>query len=604
MTLQQIELFTIFTVVLGLLLWGRVRHDLVAAAGLLIAVAVGVVPDSRAFSGFSNPAVLIVAFVLVASRAFENSGALALVGKQLSKTERSMPGQIAISAGVGAALSAVINNVAALALLMPIDIQAARRAGRSPRLTLMPLAFATILGGMITLIGTPTNIIASSIRERELGAPYRMFDFAPVGLAVATAGLAFLAAVGWRLLPSRGREAAPPAREQEFTADLIVPEATAPVGKYLSELDHHAEEADILIVDVVRDGERLPGNGRFVRLAPGDVVAVEGSTEGIAAFIKALGLQQRELADDRDPDGPAEGSRADRTGGGKSANHHAIVEAVVRADARIGGRSAESFRLRSRFGVTLLGIAHQGRTIRDRVRARAIEPGDVLLLTGPHADLPHVLNWIGAMPIDEISIAPANAWRIATAIGCFAAAIIAASFGWLSFTTAMAAAVAVYAATGLVPLRELYSQVEWSVVVMLAFLLPLGEAFDGVGGTGMAADLIVRVTHGQPAVVALIALMIVTMILSGVLNNVATMVIVGPLAIAMAGKLGVNPDAFLIGVAVATSCAFLTPIGHKNNTLIMGPGGYAFADYLFMGLPLAVVVLIVSVPAILIFWPL
>lgn len=606
MTLQQIELFVLFTVVLGLLLHGRVRHDVVAAGGLLVGVVLGLVPESRAFTGFANPAVMIVALVLVASRAFENAGVLALISSRLLKNERSLAAHIAVTGGIGAALSTVINNVAALALLMPVDILVARKAGRSPRLTLMPLAFATILGGMITLIGTPTNIVASTFRAEALGAPYGMFDFAPVGLVVAVVGLVFVAAAGWRLLPRGRREAVAAAREEEFLADLAVPEAAMPVGKRLDELEDAAQQADVVILGLVRNRRRLPGKGRFARIEPGDVIAVEGATDGLAEFIKALGLQQRtDQADDPMPvsvhdDAPPSDDARDEA----EPDHPAIVEAVVRADARIAGRSAERFQLRSRFGVTLLGIAHQGQTIRERVRSRIIEPGDVLLLTGARPSLGHVVTWLGAMPIDVVSVAPAQLWRIAVAIGCFAAAIGAASTGWISFATAMAGAVAVYVVTSLVPPRELYDQVDWPVIVMLAFLLPLGEAFDKVGGTGLVAGLILDLAHGQSPVLALVLLMVATMMLSGVLNNVATMVIAGPLALAMANRLGVNPDSFLMGAAVATSCAFLTPIGHKNNTLIMGPGGYAFGDYLRVGLPLELLVLLVGVPAILVFWPL
>jgi di/tricarboxylate transporter len=608
MTHQQILLFALFGLVLGLLLWGRLRHDLVAAAGLFAGVLLGLVPQGKAFDGFANPAVLVVALVLIASRAFENSGALGLVTGRLLKDRRSVAGHIALVGSIGAALSAVINNVAALALLMPIDIQAARRAGRSPSVTLMPLAFATVLGGLVTLIGTPPNIIASSYREKALGAPYQMFDFTPVGLAVAIVGVVFIALFGWRLLPKSRREAPPMAEAEEFMAELAVPEDSPVVGKQVGELDGEAEQADVMIAGLIRGDRRVPGRLRFAHIQTGDILAVEGPTDGIAAFIKALELH-------RPDDAPmpraaarllAEADRADAKGDQATPRRGApaIVEAVVRADARIAGRSAASFRLRSRFGVTLLGIAHEGLTFREQVRTRVIAPGDVLLLAGPRAALNHVVDWLGAIPINEASVAPAQTWRIVVALGLFAAAVAAASAGWLSFTVAIGIAVAGYAATGLVPAREFYDQVDWPVVVMLACLLPLGTAFENVGGTALVADMVLHVTHGQPAAVTLLLVMVVTMTLSNVLNNVATMVIAGPLAVAIALKLGVSADSFLMGAAVATSSAFLTPIGHKNNTLIMGPGGYAFGDYWRVGLPLQAIVLAVAVPLILVVWPL
>ncbi len=601
MTLPQIELFALLTLVLGFLLWGRLRHDLVAVCGLLIGVVLGIVPEAKALSGFSHSAVFIVALVLIASRAFENSGALNLVTQRFIKPDRPIGMHIAVTGGIGAALSAVINNVAALALLMPVDIQAAQKAGRSPHLTLMPLAFATILGGLVTLIGTPPNIIASSLRARELGAPYQMFDFAPVGLAVAAAGLIFVALFGWRLIPKTGRGDERPISEEEFTVELAVPEGSPAIGKYLPQLDKDAEGADVVTVGLVRKGRRLPFNGRVSVIEQGDALVVEGPTDGIAEFIKRLRLQPHKVDDGNATAETVEDESAAKE---KEAEQAMVTKAVVRAESSIAGQSARSFNLRSRFDVTLLGIAHRGRTYRDNVLTRRIEAGDVLLIAGTHGALSRALNWLSVIPIGEVSIARPRLWRIAVAVGLFAGAVIAASSGWLSFTVAIMIAVAGYAATGLVPAREFYDQIDWPVIVMLACLLPLGEAFHDVGGTALVADLLLTLTQGRSPVVALVLLMVVTMTLSDVLNNVATMVIAGPLAIAMAAKLGVNPDTFLMGTAISTSCAFLTPIGHKNNTLIMGPGGYAFADYWRMGLPLEAIVLAVGVPVLLLVWPL
>jgi di/tricarboxylate transporter len=604
MTLPQIELFALLAFVLGLLLWGRIRHDLVAACGLLLAVVLGVVPESKAFAGFSHSAVLIVALVLVASRAFENSGALSLVTQRFIKADRPLALHIAVTGSVGAALSAVINNVAALALLMPVDIQAAQKAGRSPRLTLMPLAFATILGGLVTLIGTPPNIIASSLRARELGAPYQMFDFAPVGLAVAVAGLIFVAMAGWRLIPQRGDENGQAIDEEEFTAELVVPEDSSVVGKYLSQLDGDAEGANVVTVGLVRNGRRLPFRGRVSAIEHGDALVVEGPTDGIADFIKRLGLQPYKESKEKEGAEKAPQAEQNDADAAKDADHLLVAKAVVRAESSIAGQSARSFNLRSRFDVTLLGIAHRGRTYREQVLTRRIEAGDVLLIAGSHGALTRTMNWLSVIPISEVSIARPRLWRIAVAVGLFAAAVVAATSGWLSFTVAIMIAVVGYAATGLVPAREFYEQIDWSVIVMLACLLPLGEAFHDVGGTALAADVLLFLTQGQSPIVALVLLMVVTMTLSDVLNNVATMVIAGPLGLTMAAKLGVNPDTFLMGTAIAASCAFLTPIGHKNNTLIMGPGGYAFADYWRMGLPLEAIVLAVGVPVLLVVWPL
>ncbi len=603
MTTDQILLFALFGLVLGLLLWGRFRYDLVAVSGLMCGVVLGLVPEKAAFSGFSNPAVMIVALVLIASRAFENSGALGLLTKIAANEKRAAGSHVAVIGGIGAALSAVINNVAALAMLMPVDVQAARKAGRPPGLTLMPLAFATILGGMVTLIGTPPNIIASAVREQQLGAPYGMFDFTPVGGAVAIAGIIFVALIGWRLVPQhkdRPAELDP----SSFLAELLVPEESKLAGRVGVELDEEAEKADVLLVGLIRDGKRR--SVRFRRIEPGDRLVVEGATDAIAAFIKALDLQKPK--EEEEKPAAAKGKKEDDEEEPASKEEEfrgpEIIEAVVRSDSYLVGRSAISMKMRPRFGITLLGIARAGKMAREGIGNRRIMSGDELLITGKPASSERTLEQLGLVAVNRTSVAPFKPLNAALTIGLFAGAIAIATAGLLSFTVAIAIAVIAYVALGLVPAGELYHQIEWPVVVMLACLLPLGTAFEEVGGTALIANSIVDLTQGYSAVVALVAIMAVTMMLSDVLNNVATMVITGPIAIDLGQQLGANPDTFLMGVAIAASCAFLTPIGHKNNTLIMGPGGFRFSDYWRMGLPLEIVVMAVAVPMLLWVWPL
>ncbi|WP_421997727.1 SLC13 family permease [Reyranella sp.] len=605
MTFDQVGLFALFALVLAALLWGRFRHDLVAAAGLMLGVVLGFVPADDAFSGFSNPAVVIVALVLVASVAFENSGVLALATRGLVDDKRGVGAHIVIVSGVGALLSSVVNNVAALALLMPLDIRAARAAGRPPSLTLMPLAFAAILGGMVTLIGTPPNILASAVRQERLGEPYRMFDFTPVGLSIALAGIAFVAFIGRHLLAARADPAGALDRETSFKAELLVPAESPAIGRLVAELDDDAEAADVLVFGVRRAGHTHHGRARSMVLQAEDLLLVEGSTEAIAEFIRILGLHEAD--EDEAGESQADGESA---GGEPKEEQEArkpaltIVEAVVRTDSRLAGRTAVEFDLRGRYGVTLLGISRAGEFVEGETRHRAIEAGDLLLLAGSGAGSTTTLGTLGVIPVAEASVAPVSPARIGIALGLFAAAVATASAGLLPFTVAIALAVIGYGATGLVRAREFYDRIEWPVVVMLACLLPLGTAFDRQGGTALVADAILSVTEGQSAVLSLVVLMVIVMTLSDILNNVATMVIAGPLAIELAQRLGVNPDTFLMGAAVAASCAFLTPIGHQNNTLIMGPGGYRFSDYWRMGLPLEIVVLLVGVPALLVFWPL
>ncbi len=493
--------------------------------------------------------------------------------------------------GVGGLLSAVMNNVAALSLLMPVDIEAARKGERSPSLTLMPLSFATILGGMVTLIGTPPNIVVATVREETLGEPFRMFDFAPVGIVVAVAGVLFVALIGWRLLPSGRQKENPAVALADMTGyvfETSVSENSKLVGAPLHEAFPLAEEHDVVITGLVRNHVRLPGSARREIVQEGDILVLEGGAESIEQFVGTARLGSG------DPD-----KQVDLLG-----ESMAIAEAVVPVGARIAGRSATDIRLAYRHGVMLLGISRRGRSFRERVRKLQILPGDILLLYGAQDRLEHAMQWLGCLALANRGLTVLQRQKAGLAIGAFVLAILAASFGWVYLSVALGAVVVVYVIFGLVKPTEVYESVEWPVIVLLGSLIPIGNALESSGGTALIAQWILSATEGLAPVIVLAILMIVTMCLSDVLNNVATALIAAPIGLEVAERLSLNPDPFLMAVAVAASCAFLTPIGHKNNTIVMGPGGYRFGDYWRMGLPLEILVVAVSLPAILYFWPL
>jgi di/tricarboxylate transporter len=590
MTGEQLTLFALMASILALLVWGRYRYDLVAFTGLVAAVILGVVPHDKAFSGFGNEATAIIALVLIVSRGLSNSGAVELLGRRLFARRRSLPAHIGITASLGALASTVMNNVAALMLVMPIDLKAAERAKRSPALTLMPLSFATLLGGLVTLIGTPPNIILSSFRERAIGKPFAMFDFTPVGLTVAVAGVAFVALIGWRLLPSRFSKRTGRALVREvtnFIAEVRVPAGSPTVGKLMHRLDEAADANDVSVVGIVRNGKRMPGPQRFTEIEADDILMIEAGAGTIDGFVGALSLEYV-------------GFRQHEKLFGEGL---ALMEVVIPENAAIEGRTALTMRLLRDHGVVLLGVSRQGERFHDRLRELRIRAGDVLLLMGPNQRLPQLAEWIGGLPLRERHLPLAQRHKAPLAVGLFAAAIAVASLGFVALPAALAAVCLAYVATGIVPAREVYSAIEWPVIVLIGSLLPIGMALESSGGTALLAHNILGLAEGYGPAVVLALLMIVTMTLADVLNNVATTVIAAPIAINVAQGLGVSPDPFLMAVAVAASCSFLTPIGHKNNTLIMGPGGYRFGDYWRMGLPLEILVVIVSLPAIMLFWP-
>ncbi|MDX1541427.1 MAG: SLC13 family permease [Geminicoccaceae bacterium] len=592
MTFDQGLLFGLLLVVLVLLVWGRWRYDLVAFGALVVAVSVGLVPADRAFEGFGHPAVVIIALVLIVSRGLANSGAVDLIANRIVDAGRSLFGHILRMAGVAAALSAVMNNVAALALLMPVDLQAAKGAGRSPALSLMPLSFASILGGLVTLIGTPPNIIIGQFREDALGEPFRMFDFAPVGLVIAATGVVFITLIGWRLIPAARGEHDVPGELFEletYVAEIKVKDGSKAIDQRVDELAKAAAEHDTAILGLIRYGQRLAGSARRVVVKADDVLVVQGGPEALDKLVGELGLDYP--GTDRD-DSPLKGQDLE------------LVEVVVPQNALIENRSAAGVGLLERHAVSLIGVSRQGRRFRQRVGELTIRAGDILLLLGPAERLPAIVQWLGALPLAPRGLQVSSPGRAGLAVSIFAGAILLASFGLLPLAAALAGVVVLMVLSGIVTLRQVYDSVEWPVIVLLAALIPIGEAMETTGATSLIANAVLIASSGYGPVAVLTILMILTMTLSDVLNNTATAVIAAPIAIDIAARLGVDPDPFLMAVAVAASCAFLTPIGHKNNTLIMGPGGYAFGDYWRMGLPLEILIVAVGVPMILLVWPL
>ncbi|MGA9433182.1 MAG: SLC13 family permease [Roseobacter sp.] len=592
MTSDLTVLFALFGLVFAMLLWGRFRYDLVAFSALLIGVVLGAVPSEDAFSGFGHPATLVVALVLIVSAGLVRSGAVSLITRTLVDPERSLGSHIAYMGSIGGVLSAFMNNVAALALLMPVDVQTAKKAGRAARLSLMPLSFCTILGGMVTMIGTPPNIIIATIRKDNLGESFSMFDFAPVGAVTALAGLVFVAVIGWRLIPKReGDGSITDARNslKDYLAELSVPSGSDLIGKRLFEIYDIADKNDVAILGLMRDGTRRYGTQRNTALAAGDTIVIEAHPEALDEFRTALSLDFTNQTDQQ---------RLTADGSGLS-----IIEVVVPENALIAGATARGIGLSWRQRTILLGISRQGRRISKEVRSTTVEPGDILLLLTPEGEGDAVADWLGALPLADRGLAVTDTSKVWLSIGIFVAAVAIASFGFLYLPVALGIVVVAYVLTGILPLADLYDHVEWPVIVLLGSMIPLGAALDDAGGTAMIAEALVGLTAGWPAWAVLTVLMVVTMTLSDVLNNTATAIVAAPVSIQMAHSLNASPDPFLMTVAVAASCAFLTPIGHKNNTLILGPGGYAFGDYWRMGLPLEILVVCVSVPMILIVWP-
>jgi di/tricarboxylate transporter len=614
MTFEQALVFLILAVTLALFLWGRWRHDMVALAALLATVAAGLVPAASAFEGFGHPAVVTVACVLILSRGLQNSGAIDLLAQRILPLKAPPVAMLSGLTALTALLSGFMNNVGALALMMPVALQTSARLDWPPGRMLMPLAFASMLGGMTTLIGTPPNLIVSAFRDNELGAPYSMFDFTPVGLAVAASGVVFVSLLGWQLVPGRKRSGIESFEAGAYLTEARVPSGAKAVGMTLAQVENRLSEAHAQVLGLVRREVRIRAPRLRTRVRPNDIIVLEAEPEGVASSLAALGMKLEEDVQLADGDPAAGASPAlDEEGapggdGEKSAPSKGeeadvlLLEFVVPPNSPLIGRSATQINLRQRYNVNLLALSRQGRRAIGRLKRMRFEAGDVLLLQGA----PEPLRGFSAenllLPLAERSLRIPERRRVGLAVGILMAAVAVAASGLTSAAIAFSGAVLAVMATRVVPPRNVYQAVDWSVIVLLGALLPVADAMQATGAADLLASLLVASVAEGGGVLVLLAILVLTMTLSDLMNNAATVAVMAPIGIGAAKALGANPDAFLMAVAIGGSCAFLTPIGHQNNTLILGPGGFRFGDYWRLGLPLEVFVVAVAIPTILVVW--
>ncbi|WP_018915963.1 SLC13 family permease [Vreelandella zhanjiangensis] len=607
---------TLVFIVLGLTLmafvWGRFRYDLVALTALLASVMLGLVPADSAFAGFGHPAVITVAAVLVLSRGFERSGVVDIISNQVLKVGDRLILQLLVLVGTVVVLSGIMNNVGALALLLPVAMRLAREHDTSPSILLMPLAFGSLLGGLTTLIGTPPNIIISTYRGNITGENFGMFSFSPVGIAVAGAGLAFIVLIGWRLTPKRSGQSSTDEMfdTANYLVELKVTKDSKANGLTLPQLRDELEEA-IPVLAVVRDDNRRAGYSFHGILQEGDILLLEAGPDELKLLEDKVGLsaiaEPEEAPDESDAttDKTAE-DEAEGTDVRQPVNTEGLqlIEAVVRNDSMMNNRSVRQLRLNQQFGLHLVAVARDGSRLKQRLRDIRFKTGDVLLLQGSENEISDSLSTLGCLPLASRALNLGQPRKLAISIGIFALAIVAMLLDLLPAAVAMSSAAVVSLLIGVLPLRDGYQAIDGPVIVLLAAMLPVGEALETSGGADIVANTLLTLGAEWPIFISLIGLFVLTMLLSNVVNNAAAALLMAPIAASLAQGFDVSIDPFLMVVAVSASCAFLTPIGHQSNTLVLGPGGYSFGDYWKLGLPLSVVVLIVALPAILWVWPL
>lgn len=609
MTQDQALILCILFVTIVMFLWGRWRHDMVAMGALLACVLTGLTPGAGAFLGFGHPAVITVACVLVLSKALQDTGAVDALAKRVLPTDSGPTWAIAAITLLAAFLSVFMNNVGALALTMPIAMQIAARQNLRPGQVLMPMAFGSILGGMTTLIGTPSNLIVAGFRAENGVDGFAMFDFTQVGGVVAVSGIAFIVLLGWRLVPAREQGGGKSFETSAYLTEARVPDKSKVAGMTLREIEAALDDVDAQVIGLIRDDARIPAPNPARKVRTGDILVIEAEPEALASALSNLGIK---LEEDKRVEiqnaGKAENGALDKEDStikrAIQTDEITIAEFTVFPDSALAGRSATQLRLRTRYGINLLAVSRQGRRSLARLRTMPIKAGDVLLLQGAPDTLSEFAAGVGCVPLAERPVRIPNKRDTIIASIIMLAAVSGAAFGLMPAAIAFAAGALACLALRVLSPRTVYGAIDWPVVVLLGAMFPVAGAMESTGAADWIAHLLLGGGARGQAVIALTVIMAVTMLLSSFMNNAATAAVMCPIAIGAASSLGVSTDAFLMAVAVGASCAFLTPIGHQNNTLILGPGGFHFGDYWRLGLPLEIIVIAVGVPMILLVWPL
>ncbi|TIQ12029.1 MAG: SLC13 family permease [Mesorhizobium sp.] len=588
MTTPQILSFAVTFVMMAAFVWGRYRYDLVAAAALLLALAVGIVPFGEAFSGFSDDIVIIVGSALLVSAGIARSGMMEVAIKRFVPNLSGVRSQLALLVIVVTILSAFVKNIGALAIMIPIAFQFARRSSVSPSIFLMPMAFGSLLGGLMTQVGTSPNIVVSRVREELTGTAFTMFDFTPVGAALAAAGTIFLLLFYW-LLPVReklGGSLNEAINIKNYLTEARIVSDSTVLGKTIADLIR-LSGGDAIVTSILRNRTMRMTPLPDVVLKVNDILLLEGDPEALDRLVSQGKLSVT----------------GDRVGGDDTTSEMVAIEAVIGESSPLIGWSAQRLALYDRFNVNLLAVSRHGERLDRRLAEIQLRLGDVIVLQGNAATIPEILRELGCLPLAERAILLGSVRKGIVPVTILALAMLATAFGLLPVSVAFFAAAVGMVLFKVIPVRDVYQSLDGPILIMLAVLIPVSDSLRSTGATGVIAGELAKLGTILPAPGALMLILVAAMAVTPFLNNAATVLVMAPIAAEFAGDLGYRPEAFLMAVAIGAGCDFLTPIGHQCNTLVMGPGGYRFSDYPRLGLPLSFLVVIVAVPMLMIVWP-
>ena len=592
--MDEAIVFGVLAVALVLFVTGKIRYDIVALGALLTLTVLRIVPASAAFQGFGHPAVVTVGAVLVLSKVLENSGVIDVMGDWFSRVGNRLTVQVTSLAGIVAVLSAFMNNVGALSLLMPLAVRTANGAGRPYSPYLMPLSFASLLGGLTTLIGTPPNIIISTFRQQTVGESFQMFDFTPVGALVAICGLLFISLVGWRLIPSRQpRSNLSDAIDiADYLVEVRATQNSPFVGKLVRDLEEAVGE-DVAIVGLIHRGLAYGAPSSYQIIDANDVFIIEVAPADLRTFMIQTGFALEIFRDIR--------SDVVQT---VESEDVTLLEAVVMRNGLADGNTARNLHMHATFGVNLLGVSRRGTSLVTRLSRVVMQVGDVLLLQGRTEVVRSALPQLGLLPLAQRELGVGQRRRLLIPVATFAVALLLTIFGIVPIHISLPGAVVVLLVSRFLSLQAAYQAVNWPIIILLGAMIPVGEALETTGGAMRIASAVTGLGESLPPWSMVAIVLVITMLLSDWINNATAVILMAPVGIGVAGAVGASVDPFLMAVAIGGSSAFLSPIGHQSNTIVMGPGGYHFGDYWRMGLPLDLIIIVTATPLIVWFWPL
>ena len=590
MTLQQALSFGLVGLTVIVFIWGRWRYDLVALGALAVGIVIGVIPIKSAFDGVSNDIVIIIASALVLSAAVARSGLVDTILAPLVPRLRSEKSQVPVFSAATALLSMLSKNVGALALMMPTALQIAKRTNTPASRVLMPMSFASLVGGLAVLVGTSPNIIVSEVRGEATGTPFGMFDYFPVGIILTVIAIVYLS-FAYRLLP-KDRKASISV-DAALAANAYMTEVQVPAGwtwkaGRVSDIQRFGDGSN-KVVAILRANKRITAPHANRKILPGDTLLLEGEEQELNELIVRAGLK---LSLTDRPVALAEPTDEVR-----------VVEAVIGADSDLIGESAKSFALHEAHGVNLIGVSRSGYRMRGPLSSTRLKSGDILVLQGSEQSLPEALKALGLLPLAEREVRLGGIRHAIAPAVILVGAMVVVATGLLPVAAGFFIAAVLVVAVGALRMREAYAALDAPVLILVAALIPVSDSISKSGGADLIAAALSGAFHGMPPLVTLTAMMAVAMIATPFLNNAATVLIVAPIGMGLAKQLGLSPDPFLMAVAVGAGCDFLTPVGHQCNTLVMGPGGYRFGDYARLGAPLSLIILLVAPLLISLFWP-